>query len=140
MKNSIAKIGSVISLSIFAASFVTFSASAANLAVRPSLECVINRDGTIYTAVFGYNNLNTENVIIPVGNDNKFTPSPIDRGQTTDFLPGRQYGVFGVNFQPSSSNLVWRLKGPDNIARTSTASANSSACSQSVVDRFPYNP
>ena len=98
----------------------------ANLAVHPVLECVTNNGGGSYTAFFGYKNDNSVSVTIPVGSNNKFTPTPIDRGQTTTFLPGRQVKTFNVPF--NGSNLVWYLKGPDNSGRTSTASSNSAAC------------
>ena len=97
-----------------------------NAAVKPVLECVVNNGGGSYTAWFGYQNLNTVAITIPVGTNNKFTPNPIDRGQTTTFQPGRQRSVYSVNF--NGSNLVWYLKGPDNGGRTSTASSNSSPC------------
>src|SRR5262249_40905619 len=86
-----------------------------------------NNGSGSYTARFGYSNLNTVSVTIPVGANNKFTPTPIDRGQTTVFLPGRQRFTFDVPF--NGSNLVWSLKGPDNQNRTSTASSNSTPCS-----------
>ncbi|MEM8962486.1 MAG: RTX toxin [Acidobacteriota bacterium] len=89
--------------------------------VRPVLECVDdNGDGT-FTAHFGYKNDNPIVVTVPIGNENKFSPSPQDRGQTTLFQPGRQVDVFTVDF--NGSNLVWTLAG-----RTSTASSNSSRC------------
>jgi len=100
-------------------------------AVKPVLECVIdNYDGT-FTARFGYLNENTVAVEIPVGANNKFTPAPEDRGQTTVFQPGRvgqpgDVGAFSVVFD--GSNLVWTLKGPDGSTRTSTASSNSKRC------------
>jgi hypothetical protein len=87
--------------------------------ISPVLEnggCVVaNANGT-FTASFGYNNPNAFAVTIPVGNDNKFTPTPQDRGQPTNFLPGRQVAVFSVTF--SGGNLVWTLNG-----KTSTASS-----------------
>jgi hypothetical protein len=89
--------------------------------VRPVLECVRNNGDGTYTAFFGYKNDNNVSVYIPVGNKNKFTPTPQDRGQTRVFEPGRHYKVFTVNF--NGSNLVWTLNG-----RTSTASSNSTPC------------
>jgi hypothetical protein len=89
--------------------------------VRPVLECVTNNGDGTYTAFFGYKNDNNVSVYIPVGNKNKFTPTPQDRGQTRVFESGRHYKVFTVNF--NGSNLVWTLNG-----RTSTASSNSAPC------------
>jgi len=92
-------------------------------AVRPVLECVeYNSTNDIYIAHFGYLNENAEAVVIPVGSDNKFTPSPINRGQTIWFQPGRQVDVFSVEFD--GSNLVWTLASPNGSRRTSTASDN----------------
>ncbi len=97
--------------------------------VRPILECVVdNFDGT-YTAFFGYKNENAFPVMIPVGANNKFSPIPTDRGQPTTFEPGRTPywpdAAFSVVF--NGDNLVWSLDG-----RTSTASRNSTPCSDHV--------
>jgi hypothetical protein len=96
------------------------------LALSPVLECVTNLGNNSYSAFFGYNNNNSE-LTIQVGANNKFTSGNEDRGQNTVFLAGRQVATFSVNFV-SNETLTWRLVGPDNIARTSTASANSSPC------------
>jgi hypothetical protein len=93
--------------------------------VSPVLECVIDRGANSnprYIARFGYNNPNSFNVSLPVGNDNRFTPTPQNRGQTTTFLPARQRFTFDVAFH--SGTLVWTLNG-----KTSTASPNSTKCS-----------
>lgn len=97
-----------------------------NLAVRPVLECVVaNPDGT-FIAKFGYKNDNANAVTIPVGANNKFSPNPQGRGQTTNFQTGRIRFAFEVPF--NGNNLVWSLRGPDNSNRTSTASRNSARC------------
>lgn len=96
------------------------------LAVKPVLECVVANADLTFTARFGYQNLNSVPVTIPVGANNKFTPNPQGRGQTTDFQPGRIRNVFEVTF--NGNNLVWSLRGPDNSNRTSTASRNSARC------------
>jgi len=55
-----------------------------------------NRDGT-FNLYFGYQNRNwDEEVDIPVGPDNSFSPGPADRGQPTHFLVNRQKLVFAV--------------------------------------------
>lgn len=95
-------------------------------AVRPVLECVVDNGGGNYTAWFGYKNENAVAVNIPVGNNNKFHPTPQDRGQPTAFQPGRKQKVFSVPF--NGANLVWSLKGPDGQNRTSTASSGSRRC------------
>jgi hypothetical protein len=104
----------------------TFTSAAPTLAVRPVLECVqANANGT-YTAKFGYKNDNFVSLVIPVGVNNKFSPLPQNKEQTTVFQPGRIRFAFEVAF--NGSNLVWTLKGPDNQGRTSTASADSARC------------
>jgi hypothetical protein len=70
-----------------------------------------NPDGT-ETLYFGYMNRNwEEEVDIPVGPNNFFSPGPQDRGQPTHFLVNRQKKVFSVivpgNF--GSQTLVWTL-------------------------------
>src|SRR5438552_4678429 len=106
-----------------------------NAAVIPILECVLNNGGGSYTARFGYENDNTVTETIAVGDSNKFSPTPTNRGQTTTFQVGRQHYVFNVNF--NGSNLVWTLKGPDNTARTATASSSSTACPVPVANPGP---
>ena len=70
-----------------------------------------NADGT-RTLVFGYFNRNyKEELMIPVGPDNRFEPGPPDRGQPTHFLPRRQTGVFGVTVPADfgEARLTWSL-------------------------------
>jgi hypothetical protein len=68
-----------------------------------------NHNGTM-TAWFGYLNVNDRSVYIPVGDKNSFSPTPIDRGQATIFLPGRHKYVFGVTF-PNTINIEWQFNG-----------------------------
>jgi len=119
--------------------------------VKPVLECVdYDNNSDTYTAHFGYLNENDENIYITVGNKNKFTPSPVDRGQTVIFEPGRQTDIFQVDFD--GSNLVWTLTSPNGSTRTSTASNNpeqrcepdpclpESINGGSIAFTGPYNP
>lgn len=89
--------------------------------VRPVIECVAEIEAGRLVAVFGYKNKKDLIVEIPVGKSNKFTPQPIDRGQPTSFLPGRQRRVFTVPFD--GHKLVWHLAG-----RTATASSATKRC------------
>lgn len=102
-----------------------FEGSQISQPVRPILECVRpNTDGS-FTAFFGYRNDNTIAVTTPIGQANRFTPNPQDRGQPVVFQPGRTpfypNAAFAVRFD--GNNLVWTLRG-----RTSTASRNSARC------------
>jgi hypothetical protein len=54
-----------------------------------------NEDGT-YTISFGYRNLNSETVEIPLGESNSIDPAQFHGMQPTTFLPGRHRGVFAV--------------------------------------------
>jgi hypothetical protein len=97
--------------------------------VRPILECVQNNGDGTFLAHFGYDNENAINVNIPIGSpDNFFTPSPEDRGQPEDYLPGRSPFFPNAAFQVpfDGSPLVWSLTGPDDLVRTATASSNPS--------------
>jgi hypothetical protein len=70
-----------------------------------------NRDGS-FNLYFGYQNRNWEEEIdIPVGQNNAFSPGPPDRGQPTHFLVNRQKLVFSVVVPHDFGNqtLVWTL-------------------------------
>lgn len=71
-----------------------------------------NPDGT-YNLHFGYLNRNwEESPVIPVGEENAFSPGPSDRGQPTRFYTRRQQMVFTVTV-PSDfgkQELVWAVK------------------------------
>jgi hypothetical protein len=87
-------------------------------AVSPVLETVTANDDGTWTSLWGYHSRNNVPVTIPISASNRFHPAPMSRGQPTEFLPGRHYGVFEVVI---TDNLVWSLKGPDGRRRTATA-------------------
>jgi hypothetical protein len=63
--------------------------------------------------IFGYMNRNWEEELdIPVGGDNFFTPGPADRGQPTHFLPRRNRFTFKVRVPADfgDQELVWTLR------------------------------
>ena len=75
----------------------------------------VNPDGT-YSLSFGYFNRNSEEVSeIPIGENNYFEPGDRDRGQPTQFLPRRHWGVFAVTVPADFGNqkLVWTLINHD---------------------------
>ncbi len=79
--------------------------------VSPSFEgWYPNADGT-RSLVFGYFNRNyEEDLDLPVGPANRFSPGPADRGQPTHFLPRRQTGVFAVVVPADFTGpLTWTL-------------------------------
>lgn len=70
-----------------------------------------NRDGT-FNLYFGYQNRNwQEELDIPVGPNNFFSPGSLDRGQPTHFLANRQKLVFAVVVPRDFGDqvLVWTL-------------------------------
>ncbi len=89
--------------------------------VSPVLECVEEGEGGVHVAHFGYVNPYNVAVPIPIGSNNEFHPPPADRGQPTEFKPGRHRDVFAVGFD--GSNLVWELDD-----RTSAASSDFERC------------
>ncbi len=72
----------------------------------------VDLDGSRYF-VFGYMNRNWEEELdVPVGPDNGFTPGPADQGQPTRFLPRRNRFVFRVPVPRTfgeRDELVWTL-------------------------------
>lgn len=84
-------------------------------AVVPILEgnCVYDVGDGYYVAQFGYDNANAITVTLPAGGMiNGFDPSPADRGQPSDFSPGRHEFVFDVGFAGWVSPVVtWTLNG-----------------------------
>ncbi len=88
--------------------------------VRPILENVFAQcDGT-FRAEFGYLNEDSRVVTIPVGSDNRLTPSSFNGAQTTDFQPGRVESAYSIAWD-GTGNVVWSLRGPDGRNRTATA-------------------
>ena len=70
-----------------------------------------NADGS-YTMYFGYMNEKwEEELYVPIGANNAFSPGPSDRGQPTRFLPRRNRMVFGVEVPVDfgDQELVWTL-------------------------------
>ena len=89
--------------------------------VSPVLECIIPGTGGRFSAVFGYSNTSSTVTTIPIGNNNRFSPTPENRSQPTAFQPGRQRAVFTV--ESDGGNLVWTLDG-----HTATAGAGGAQC------------
>ena len=70
-----------------------------------------NEDGS-FSFLFGYMNRNWhEQLDVPVGEHNSFSPGPADRGQPTHFLPRRNRFVFKVRVPADwgDKELVWTL-------------------------------
>jgi hypothetical protein len=78
--------------------------------VTPVFECAqVNADGSS-TAFFGYLSPSREPQQVELGSDNRFSPSPADRGQPSTFSPGRHVSVFSVRV-PVNGSVTWHLDG-----------------------------
>jgi uncharacterized repeat protein (TIGR01451 family) len=73
------------------------------------VSCVTNHADT-FDAVFGYENDNRAEQIIPLGAANTFSPAPGNRGQPTTFEPGTVRDALTVTGIPNGSILVWSLE------------------------------
>lgn len=96
--------------------------------IRPDLKTIspvfdgwyANPDGS-FTLLFGYFNRNSSETPIPLGPDNRVTPTPDDRGQPTNFLPLRQWHVFRVAVPAGwDSEVIWTLGVPGTGHREQT--------------------
>lgn len=67
-------------------------------------------DGTALLLI-GFYNANTDQAVdLPIGELNRFSPGPQDRGQPTHFPPGRAWGVFTVQVPDDfDGELSWTL-------------------------------
>lgn len=78
-------------------------------------------DDGAYILTFGYFNHNWEEELdIPVGENNFFSPGDADRGQPTHFLPRRNRFTFDVNVGTDFSEddeLVWEVTSPNGKTR-----------------------
>ena len=90
--------------------------------IVPELVCVKSLGDGDYEARWGYNSSHSGDVTIPIGPNNLFAPTPIDRGQVTVFQPGEhgqenEQGVFTVLFRWNEV-LVWSLDGGGSATAT----------------------
>lgn len=90
--------------------FVLLTGIANSQSISPIIEETINIGNGNYYSLIGYNNTSGSIQNIPIGSspNNRFNPTPQDRGQPTTFQTGRQYGVFTVNIT-YGSNVTWLL-------------------------------
>lgn len=78
-----------------------------------------NPDGS-YNMIFGYMNQNWEEEIdVPIGPDNNFSPGAADQGQPTHFYPRRNRFVFKVRVPKDfgDKELVWTLKANGKVVK-----------------------
>lgn len=102
-------IGSSSSLGTTGGAAADCGCGCAHAAISPVAEKVVALGPGQFVATFGYDNMGTSVVSMPIGADNGFYPAPAGRGQPTLFRPGRQSSVFSVTFD--GRPLTWRLAG-----------------------------
>jgi len=82
-----------------------------------------NPDGS-YNFIFGYHNENWQDELdIPVGENNFFSPGDEDRGQPTHFQPRRNRFTFKVRVPEDwgDQELTWTITSPNGETRTAYA-------------------
>ena len=79
--------------------------------ITPILECVTENGTNSYTSYFGYNNYNSEDVLVPLGTKNNISSqfSGINGSPVNIFIPGRQTNVFSIDF--NGQEILWQLNG-----------------------------
>jgi len=75
-------------------------------------DCVQKTADGSYVVWFGIAVDGTTTKTFPIGEENKFTSPPFDRGQPTEFRPGRRHLAFSVT--TDQPELVWHL-GKENL-------------------------
>lgn len=87
--------------------------------ISPAYEGWVANDDGSFTMLFGYMNENWEEEIdLPIGLNNFFTPGEIDLGQPTHFLPRRNRNVFGIRVPADfDGELVWTLIHGESVTQ-----------------------
>ena len=102
--------------------------------VSPAFEGWEKNDDGSFNMMFGYMNRNwEEEVNVPIGADNNFSPGLPDQGQPTHFLPRRNRFVFKVKVPKDwgKKELVWTL-----TTKGKTEKAFASLREDSLVDNI----
>jgi hypothetical protein len=114
-------VGAVLSLTAAPGVAAATTATTAG-SVVPLLDCIrANGNGT-WTALFGYDNRTRSTVTIPVGPDNKLTPTSYGAPQPTTFAPGVHHGVF-VAPVTRGAGPMWHLDRTNLAARAGSGPA-----------------
>jgi len=81
-------------------------------AIFPALEAWgPDKNGDTLILLGYYNRNKTQELVIPIGPDNRIEPGGPDYGQPTFFYPGRQHGVFAIKVPKDfgTQKLTWTL-------------------------------
>lgn len=95
--------------------------------VRPALGCVNKKSSTVFEALFGYTNENTDISTFPVGPNNMFSPGASGQGQLEDYQPISSPGAFAVLF--NGNPLTWTFAGGCALASSQSPACPTTACS-----------
>ena len=68
------------------------------------------RTGPTYTAMFGYQNVNGREVVVPRGDGNRISPSRFDDAQPTRFRPGLVPIAAVIEGIPVSQSVTWVVR------------------------------
>ena len=110
--------------------------SPAGIPIIPFMEgWYANEDGTV-TVSFGYHNRNAEDVIVPLGANNRIEPAQLDGMQPDIYFSGRHPGVFGVTIPASmkDESVWWHIK-TDNLEELKVPGERGSSAYE--LDRNP---
>jgi hypothetical protein len=74
----------------------------------PIFECAFAQPDGSYVTVWGYQNAGATTESIPVGAQNRFQPTPNDRGQPTTFDPGTHDNILIIPWD-GADQLGWKI-------------------------------
>lgn len=103
--------------------------------VQPFVVCVekAGEDGK-HVFWFGYENTARAQMTFPVGPENKFTPPPFDRGQSTVFSPS--YVVLGARVVTDQPAVTWHL----HKYNVQASVEKTPPCPADLQERYIYKP
>lgn len=88
--------------------------------VIPVAECIFKDSDGQNRVWFGYQNLTSNAISVPIGGENILFPLPGNKGQITTFQPGLVSHAFSILLK--GKRISWRLSGPDGYLHTVMAS------------------
>ncbi|MDF1623190.1 MAG: hypothetical protein P1V33_06965 [Pseudohongiella nitratireducens] len=128
VNNALSRVHAIVATVVLGAAFIAAPVSAQTYLKGQHIEPAYegweqNPDGS-YSFIFGYHNENWEEELdIPVGENNFFSPGAEDRGQPTHFQPRRNRFTFKVQVPEDwgDQELTWTITSPNGETRTTYA-------------------
>ncbi len=109
----------------------------AQTGITPFVQCVYLQPDNSVSAFFGYANLNSNSVVVPIGPSNFVAPDPQNWGQPTTFQTGVQNSAWAATFDLSqTSSITWNLLG----ASATASNDPQEYCSFPVEQEGPPGP